>query len=120
MNYIVDQPHRVFQMWQYSVSMKRLLLRSTKSDSNASRVDVLFQNVKAMRLPTQLHGLVVAEADAEASAQISRDTGCLPDGETVIFSVRSPAYDGYVVASVCVQAEDESEYFDPSSLWEEP
>lgn len=120
MEYVVDRPDRVFQMWQYSVSMKRLLLRSTKRDSFPSRVDVLFQNVKALMLPTLLHGLVIVEADSDQADRISRETGFLPDRETVIYSVRSPAYDGYVVAGVCVSTEDDGEYFDPSQLWQEP
>jgi hypothetical protein len=118
--YIVDQPHRVFQMWQYGVGMKRLLIRSTKNDTFASRIDVLFQNVKAMKVPTLLHGLVVVEADPDQVVRISKETGLLPDRETIIFSVRSPAYDGYIVAGVCVQAEDEGEYYDPSQLWQDP
>ena len=51
--------------------------------SFSSRVDVLFQNVKAMKLPTLPHGLVVAEADPEQVATISRETGLLPDREEV-------------------------------------
>jgi len=120
MAHVVDHPDRVFQMWQYSVSMKRLLLRSNRRDSFPSRIDVLFQNVKALKLPTLLHGLVIAEADSDEADRISRETGFLPDRETVIYSVRSPAYDGYVVAGVCVEAEDTMEYFEPSQLWPEP
>ncbi len=117
--YVVDRPHRIFQMWQYSVSMKRLLLRSTRTETFDSRIDVLFQNVKAMKLPTLLEGLLVVEADPAQLATISQETGLLPDRETVIFVVRSPAYEGYVVAGVCVQVEDEGEYFEPSDLWPE-
>lgn len=120
MDHIVNQPDRVFQVWQYSVGMKRLLLRSTKRGSFGSRVDVLFQNVKAMKLPTLLHGLAVAEADAGQLERISTETGLLPDRETIFFTLSSPTYEAYVVAGVCVQAEDDGEYFDPSPLWEEP
>lgn len=45
---LVDRPERVFQVWAFTVSMGRLLLRSTKSGSFRTRVDVLFQNVKAI------------------------------------------------------------------------
>lgn len=104
-------------MWEYGVSMSRLLIRSTKNDTFASRVDVLFQNVKAMKVPTLFHGLVVVEADLDQAARISKETGLLPDRETVIFSVCGSGYDGYIVAGVCVQAEDDGEYYDPSPLW---
>jgi hypothetical protein len=52
----VSIPDRVFQLWRYTVGMKRLLLRSTKTPTFGTRIDVLFQNVKAMKLPTRLDG----------------------------------------------------------------
>ena len=45
------------RVWSYTVGMGRLLLRSPKSPGAATRVDVLFQNVKALKLPTRLEGL---------------------------------------------------------------
>jgi hypothetical protein len=100
--------------------MARLLLRSTKSESFATRFDVLFQDVKALKLPTALHGLVVAEAEPADETRIVRETGLLPSEDTTIFTVRAGAFDGYVVAGVCVTAEDDGEYFEPSPLWQEP
>ena len=120
MTTLVARGDRRFQLWSYSVSMARLLLRSTKSDTFATRVDVLFQNVKAMKLSTSLDGLVVVEADLDQADLVSYETGHLPDGETLIFIVRSGSFDGFVVAGVCVEAEDEAEYFEPSRLWPEP
>lgn len=117
---VVEHADRSFQVWAYSVSMARLLLRSTKSETFATRQDVLFQNVKALKLPTSLDGLVVAEAEPAESAKISVETGLLPSADTTIFTVRAGAFDGYVVAGVCVAAEDDGEYFEPSKLWPEP
>lgn len=116
---LVDRADRRFQIWEYSVSMARLLLRSTKSETFTTRCDVLFQNVKAMKLPTSLDGLVISEADPAGEARIAAEVGLLPGDGAKIFTVRSGAFDGYVVAGVCVQAEDEGEYFDSSRLWPE-
>lgn len=113
-------PDRRFQVWAYSVSMAHLLLRSAKSETCATRQDVLFQNVKALKLPTAMDGLVVAEADPTESAQISAETGLLPSEHTVIFTIRAGPLAGYVVAGLCVTAEDTGEYFEPSHLWPEP
>jgi hypothetical protein len=119
-NAVVERVDREFQVWAYSVGMARLLLRSTKSDTFATRVDVLFQNVKALKLPTSLDGLLVAEAGADETALILSETGILPSDETKFFRVWAGTFEGYVVAGVCVVAEDEGEYFEPSPLWQEP
>lgn len=82
---LVDQPDRQFQVWAYSVGMGRLLLRSTKNEVLRTRVDVLFQNVKAMKLATALPGLTVTEADPEQQRRIVDATGLLPDDETCFY-----------------------------------
>jgi hypothetical protein len=117
---IIEQTDRRFQLWAYSVGMARLLLRSTKSEVFTTRQDVLFQNVRALKLPTALDGLVIAEADPAEEATIATETGLLPSDDMTIFTVRTGAFDGYVVAGVCVTAEDNGEYFEPSRLWQEP
>ncbi len=117
---VIERTDRLFQVWAYSVSMARLLLRSTKSETFATRIDVLFQNVQAMKLPTSLDGLVVAKAGPVDEARISAETGLLPSEETTLFTLRAGAFDGYVIAGVCVVAEDSGEYFEPSELWREP
>ncbi|GIE77455.1 hypothetical protein Aph02nite_34050 [Actinoplanes philippinensis] len=47
---------REFEVWDFSVSYSRLLLRSLR-DTSPTRVDVLFSNVRFMHLPTQLEQL---------------------------------------------------------------
>jgi hypothetical protein len=117
---LVERPERVFQVWAYTVGMGRLLLRSTKSEAFSTRVDVVFQNVKAVCLPTELDGLVVAEAEGVVFDRIVSETGLLPDAETVFFGVECSGRVGYVVAGVVVEDEDEGEYFEPSRYWSAP
>ena len=114
---LVDHPDRVFQLWAYTVAMGRMLLRSTKGDALATRVDVLFQNVKALKLPTLVEGLVVTAGAGAAAREISDATGLLPDEETKFFIIDSSSGRGYVVAGVVAVTEDEGEYFEPSKLW---
>lgn len=68
-------PYRVSQVWSYTVGMGRLLLRSPKSPGAATRVDVLFQNVKALKLPTRLEGLSVRSPGDEELQSIG-DSPC--------------------------------------------
>lgn len=118
--HVVNFPERVFQMWGYTVGMSRLLLRSTKSETFPTRVDVLFQNVKAMSLPTLLDGLVVEVAHGVAAERITRETGFLTDDDTTLFEVRTAHWVGYVIAGVVVWDEDHSEFFEPSKYWPGP
>ena len=117
---VIDRPERVFQVWAFTVGMGRLLLRSTKSGSFGTRVDVLFQNVKAINLPTYLDGLIVTVAGPEAEKQITEATGLLPDSDTTFFEVDCSGRRGFVVAGVAVQDEDEGEVFEPSRYWPGP
>lgn len=114
---LVDRSDRIFQVWAYTVGMSRLLLRSTKNETFATRVEVLFQNVKAMQLPTSLEGLVVAEADADLAQRIEAETGLTRGEGAQFFGLWTAHRVGYVVAGVVITEEDEGEYFEPSALW---
>lgn len=116
----LDRRERAFQVWAYTVGMGRLLLRSTKSETFTTRVDVLFQNVKAMNLGTQLDGLVVSRADEPLAARITEETGLLPDEDALFFRVESADRTGYVVAGAMAEDEDSGEYFEPSKYWPGP
>lgn len=96
-------------------------LRRRRRDSRVAQVIVdTNQNVKAMKLPTLLDGLVMTVAVAEAASEISGATGLLPDDETVFYVLDTSACSGYVVAGVVAEAEDDGEYFEPSELWPGP
>jgi hypothetical protein len=113
---LLDRRERTFQLWAYTVGMRRLLLRSTKNDIFRTRVDVLFQNVKALQIPTFFEGLIVADADDELGNRIETETGLLRE-EARFFRVETIHGVGYIVAGVMVSREDDGEYFDQSDLW---
>lgn len=112
----ISFPDRVFQMWSYSVSMSRLLLRSTKGESG-DRIDVAFQNVQALRLPTLLEGLEVRIARDDESRRITDETGLLPSDDHTFFVLVGSNYFGHVVAGVVTTSTDDREYYEPSAVW---
>ena len=112
-----SQPDRIFQLWSYTVSMSRLVLRSTKTPTFASRIDVLFQGVRAIKLPTHLNGLVISIPGADDADRISAETGFLPDEHKTFYLLNGAHYSGYVVAAVMATCEDAGEYNEPSKLW---
>jgi|GEM_PF-1796644 len=120
---LIDRPDRIFQVWGYSVSLARLLLRSTKSPDQTvtTRIDVLFQNVDAMYLPkTLMQGLVVTVADPEAMERIIDETGVLPDDGLKFFDIECGGRRGFVIAGVVVETEDQGEFDEPSKYWPHP
>lgn len=112
----VSFPYRVFQVWSYTVGMSRLLLRSTKTPTFATRVDVLFQNVQAMKLTTRLEGLSLRLPTKEEQVIVEADTGLTAGDDARIFMLEGDGRCGYVVAGVVVSHEDEGEYDDESAL----
>jgi len=97
--------------------MGRLLLRSVKTVSFASRIDILFQNVQALKLPTVLHGLTISTPDAKDIERISVETGFLPTDQRKFYLLNGAHYNGYIVAGVLATCEDAGDYFEPSKLW---
>ncbi len=119
---LIDRPDRRFQVWAYSVSLKRLLLRSTKSvfpdETVRTRIDVLFQSVEAMFMPkTLMQGLVVTVAGPEAVERIIDETGMLPDDGLKFFEIECGGRRGFVIAGVVVETEDQGEFDEPSKFW---
>ncbi len=120
---LVDHPDRRFFMRMFTFGMGRLALRGKKSNEFPTRVDILFQDVKAMSLLQSFNGLIVTVADLVQRERISKETGLYPqqgDQDFEYFVVRSGAFEGYVVADLCLVAEDEGSDHDPTTLWRGP
>jgi hypothetical protein len=96
--------------------MGRLLLRSTKSLTFPTRIDVLFQDVRAVKLPTHLDGLTIREPTDSERRAIDADTGLLSSEGVELFVVEGSGHSGYVIAGVMDTHEDTGEYNDESSL----
>jgi hypothetical protein len=111
-----SHPERVFQVWSYTVGMGRLLLRSTKTPTFGTRIDVLLQNVTLISIPTLLEGLSVRAPDVGELPEIRDSAGAIAENETRVFIFEGASYSGYVVAGVMVIHEDEGEYHEPSEL----
>ncbi len=94
----------------------QLLLRSVKTDTEPTRIDILFKAVRAMKLRTTLEGLRVQDADAHEGEAIARETGEPPKSDLRFFVIESRGFRGYVVASAMATVEDEGDYNDPSQF----
>jgi hypothetical protein len=61
----MDLRDRHFQLWQYTVSLARLYLRSTKTKTQPKNIDVVFLGVRYMDLVTEFDGLETTSPSAE-------------------------------------------------------
>jgi hypothetical protein len=50
---------RQFRLWDYNISHRQLLLRSTKSESHVDNIDIVFWSVAWISLPTSVEGIEI-------------------------------------------------------------
>jgi len=112
---ILFESSRSFQLWRAVVGHNQVLLRSTKTDNDPTRIDILFKPVRALKLRTDMDGLRIREASHEEVDQIALESGERA-GTATFFILESAGLSGYIVADLMVTAEDEGEYLDPGQL----
>ena len=61
---MVFQSDRCFQLWQYKVSHKQLLVRSPRTLKIQYNIDIIFWGVGAVDIPTTLNGLTLSDVAA--------------------------------------------------------
>jgi hypothetical protein len=119
---LVFESDRPFSVFGYSMSHGLLLLRSGKSKEHANtRVDVLFQDVRALEIRAWFKGIRIEEEDNPEflKNQRSRPTQLVEPGNKT-YLLRSTGWEGFVVAGLVQFVEDTGELFDPSGLVAEP
>src|SRR4051794_9445189 len=89
-----------------------LLLRSTKDDENPTRLDLMFSGVAAVKLRTELDGVVIRTATRDEEAQVRAEAGA--SDSTKLYILESDGFVGYLLALAFDSHEDEGDYSDPS------
>ena len=115
---LVYESDRTFSVFGYSMSHGLLLLRSGKSNEHANtRVDVLFQDVRALEIRAWFKGIRIEEEDNPEFLKNQRSKPAeLVEPGNKIYSLRSSAWEGFVVAGPVQFVEDTGELFGPSGL----
>ena len=108
---------RQFKIWRYLVSHGQLLFRSLPTDTEPTRVEVLFRNVYALKLTTQTDCLTIRQASDDEVAAIGSEVGIsVSELGLAAFVLTSSTTTGFVVATDMSSTEDTGNYKTPSSL----
>jgi hypothetical protein len=110
---------RTFVIGLYKGGLRRLLLRSDKTDSHPTRIDVLFMNTQHLSLPTTMEGLEIADiTDSHQGEILLNDCGIsvYPGTRVRVFKLRSSRGNGHVIAGSASYIEDAGEYWEPSGF----
>jgi hypothetical protein len=66
---------REFKLWDYKVSHKQLLLRSPRTPTIATNIDIVFWDVSYIAISTILNGLTLAKASLDDVGAVEKATG---------------------------------------------
>ena len=106
-------------MWFFTVSHNQLLLMSQKNDEHRTRVEVYFQRVSSMQLPTVMSDLKVYESTIEPEKPAYGHF--THDKSSVVFKIHArdlenKPIEGFVLALDCQWEEAEKSYSEPSAF----
>jgi hypothetical protein len=109
---------RRFLLIQYLHSHGLLLLRSNKPDKQSKRIDILFQDVRAMEIRCWFDGIAIEETDKSFLANYpSRPLDLLEHGNR-IFVLKGKGWTGFILGGVVSYNEDDKIATAPSALLE--
>lgn len=118
---LVYESTRFFSIFGYAMSHGVLLLRSPKSNETpTTRVDIMFNDVRAMEIRTWFRGIRIEEVDAtHLVGQNSKPAEMIEPGNKV-YALTNSGWRGFIVGGIVLFKEDEGDLFGPSDLVEPP
>ncbi|HEY4199310.1 MAG TPA: hypothetical protein VGM83_02005 [Devosiaceae bacterium] len=105
---------RLFEVWQYTVSHRQLLMRSNKSYSAPTRLEVLFKDVAFMAVPPVMKGMSITNCTT-ADEELLLNLAALPSSKPW-YRLEADGAVGYIAAGTIVTNEDELGYEEASPL----
>jgi hypothetical protein len=103
---------RKFKMWQYSVSLSRLCLRSLANEVPGAThsLEVMFQGLDAVQVRHTYSRLVLRQASESEVLEIIQRLDEVPFGDTRYIVLGDSILDGWVVCKVVFTAENDRDY----------
>ncbi|GAA0577146.1 hypothetical protein GCM10010394_02090 [Streptomyces crystallinus] len=103
---------RYYKVWQYTVSHRRLLLRSSRDNPPSTRIDVHFGGVTLMSLQPYYDGLTIRRGTASESTEIASRHGIEVNPRQL--HVLGEGLTSYVVSGPVQWYEDDGGFDSPS------
>lgn len=116
MKKMIFESTRTFVLFSYGGSHGLLLLRSRKTTQHPKRIDILFQDVRAMELRSWFEGVRIEEVNASfLQGQNSKPEQMVERGNK-IYAIHGADWSGFIVGGIVSIKEDGGEFNDPSEL----
>jgi hypothetical protein len=115
---LILSSNRTFELFSYEGQRGDLLFRSRKSNLYPTRLDILFQDVRASELRFHFSGVNIYEctkADASFLAYSSKPTDMFEVGLR-FYLIEGCSWNGYILGGTFASHEDDEEYFSKSAL----
>ncbi len=107
---------RFFLVFSYEMSHGLLLLRSRRTTAAPTRLDVLFQDVRAIELRMWFEGVEIEEVDAAYLQSAPARPDVLIEAGNKVYAVTGKDWRGYIVGGVMSVCEDDGDAMGPSAL----
>jgi hypothetical protein len=108
---------RSFVVFSYAMSHGLLLLRGRKQPpSTPTRLDILFQDVRALEIRCWFDGLTIEETDASFLQDAPSNPAQMIEPGNKVYALKSRDWTGFIVGGIMRTHEDQGEPFEPSKL----
>ncbi len=112
----IFESKRSFVIFSYAASHGLLLLRSRKTKQAPTRIDILFQDVRAMELRSWFEGVTIEEIDAAFLEDFHSNPAQMIESGNKVYSIKGHEWLGFIVGGIVSFREDDGEFFAPSGL----
>ena len=104
------QSDRHFQLWDYRVSHRQLLIRSPQSPGISTNIDLVFWAVEMLSVPSSFKGLEMRKGDISDAARLSVS----PSSDVSVFIIETDEQTFAIAAGGCKVFENELDIFESS------
>ena len=110
------ESERDFEVISYSASHGLLLLRSKRTMDQSTRVDILFQDVRAMEMRLWSKGIKIEQVDPSYVLNQRSVPQAMIEPGNIVYSLSGSDWSGYLLAGIVRTIEEEEENGKTSGL----